>query len=252
MGWIQKTYGLAPGLEAARGENDALPDIFITDVPDDEARLHRVLASLRQQFEDAGWSQPLAVARLKRGLESRIIFVTADAVSVWPMGVRLPQDVTPLSDMPGVSNDSSLSGSLMVSDKLISLVPRGWDVARILSTALADENSQTAEQFAELVAGGELLECTGSRGRSDVTAEVAMSAFARAALGSQGCGYLDTESARIKAARWVGTQPADYLDMLARWYLSDASEAMSQGNWADAVYASEKYVSIMQPKYQAA
>ncbi|CQA09473.1 Uncharacterised protein [Mycobacteroides abscessus] len=81
-----------------------------------------------------------------------------------------------------------------------------------------------------------------------------MSAFAMAVLGQATSGISDpgTESARLKAARWVGIQPTGYLDVLARWYLSDAAVSMSRGGWGEAVYAIEKFVSIRESKVKAA
>lgn len=249
--WIQQRYGLAPGIELTNHETTDIPARFIADLPEPKVTLHKILATLRQAFESAGWDQPLAVAAITRGLENRSVFVTADAASIWPSGVLLPQGVVPMGDMPGMPADLSLAGSLMVSGKLRDLTPSGWKVEAVLTTVPGDDG-QTAEQYQELEESGETLPCTVSRGDSAVTAEEAMSVFARAALGSQGCGDLGTESARIKAARWVGTQPADYLDALARWHLAEASDAMSLGHWADAVYASEKYVQLTRPKTQAA
>lgn len=79
-----------------------------------------------------------------------------------------------------------------------------------------------------------------------------MSVFARAAIGSAGCSELDTESSRLRAARWVGVQPAQYGEVLARWHLADAAESMSRGAWGEAVYCSEKYMSVQHPRSQAA
>ncbi len=62
----------------------------------------------------------------------------------------------------------------------------------------------------------------------------------------------DTDSARLRAARWVGGQPSGYLDVLSRWYLSGAAESMSRGRWGEAAYAIEQYVSIRTVKNQAA
>ncbi|WP_237127740.1 hypothetical protein [Mycobacteroides abscessus] len=252
LGWIQRTYGLAPGIETPKSETPYVPALFITDLPEGEVHLHRVLASLRQAFESAGWSQPLAAASIRRGFEARTVYVTSDGVSIHPLGVLLPHGVIPLDEMPGAPTYSEMGGSIMVTDKLASLLPRGWEVATLLSTVPADENSQSTEQFQELVQGGELLGCKVSRGRDGVEAGEAMGTFARAALGSGGCSELDTESSRLRAARWVGTQPVDYLGLLGRWYLADAAGAMSEGRWADAVYASEKYLSVVDTKSQAA
>lgn len=252
LNWIQQRYGLAPGIEAPKSETVALPALFITKLPEPEAHLHRTLAMLRQQFESAGWSQPLAVATIRKGFESRTVYVTSDGVSIHPLGVSLPHGVTPLDEMPGAPSYSDLSGSLMVSEKLKARIPRGWEIEALLSTVPADENSQTAEQYQELVQGGELLPCTVSRGREGVEAGEAMSVFARAAIGSAGCSELDTESSRLKAARWVGMQPVDYLGLLGRWYLADAAECVSEGRWGEAVYSAEKYLGLVEPKSQAA
>lgn len=73
-----------------------------------------------------------------------------------------------------------------------------------------------------------------------------------APLGSAGCGELDVESARLRAARWIGTQPVGYGEVLSRWYLSDAADAMSAGRWGDAVYCSEKYLPVVDTKRQVA
>lgn len=140
----------------------------------------------------------------------------------------------------------------MVTEKLMALVPRGWTVESMLSTVPSDEQHQSTEQYRELVESEELLECTVSRGRGDVEVGEAMSVFARAAIGSAGCGDLDSESVRLRAARWVGTQPSGYLDLLGRWYLADAADAMSAGNWAGAVHASERYLSVVDTKKQVA
>ncbi|SKF72765.1 Uncharacterised protein [Mycobacteroides abscessus subsp. abscessus] len=252
LNWIQQRYGLAPGIETPKSENVPLPALFIADLPESEALLHRVLATIRQQFETSGWSQPLAVATIKKGFETRTVYVTSDGLSIHPHGVLLPHGVTPLDEMPGAPTYPELSSSLMVTDKLAALVPRGWEVEGLLSTMTADEHHQSAEQFQALVEGGELLGCTVSRGHNGVTADEAMSTFARAALGSQGCSDLDSESARLRAARWVGVQPVDYLGLLGRWYLSDAAASMSQGRWGEAVYASEKYLGLVDTKSQAA
>lgn len=252
LAWIQKSYGLAPGLDLPKGENPITPALFIAGLPEPEAHSHRTLASLRQEFESAGWSQPLAVAGLRKGLETRTVYVTADALSIHPAGILLPHGVTPLDEMPGIPVDSELSGSLMVSEKLKALIPRGWEVQNVLSTLPADEQHQSAEQYQELVQGGEVLSCKVSRGRVGVTAEEALGVFARAVLGSAGCSDLDVESARLRAGRWVGVQPSGYLEVLGRWYLSDAAESMSEGRWGDAVYASEKYLGLVEPKSQAA
>ncbi|WP_235660027.1 hypothetical protein [Mycobacteroides abscessus] len=239
-------------MELPKSENPLSPALFIAELPESEATLHRVLASLRHQFEAAGWGQPMAVGLIKRGLETRLVYVTADAISIHPHGVLLPQGVTPLDEMTSAPATSELSGSLMVTEKLVAMIPREWTVEGVLSTVSGGESSQTSEQYQELVGSGELLNCSVSRGRDDVGADEAMSVFARAAIGSAGCGQLDVESARIRAARWIGTQPADYLEVLARWHLADAAESMSQGSWGEAVCSSEKYMSVRQSKAQAA
>lgn len=252
MAWIQKSYGLAPSLDLPKSENTAIPALFITELPEDVAHLHRALASLRHQFDQADWGQSMAVASIRRGFESRCIYVTSDALSIHPAGLLLPTGVLPLDEMTSAPNALDLHGSLMVSDKLTALIPREWTVEGVLSTVSGGEDSQSVEQFQELVKAGELLNCSVSRGRDDVDADEALSMFARAAIVSAGCGDLDVESARIRAARWIGTQPADYLEVLARWHLSDAAESMSQGSWGEAVYSSEKYMSIRQSKAQVA
>lgn len=252
LGWIQRTYGLSPSLELSKPENTAVPALFIAGLAEDEAHLHRLLATIRQAFESAGWSQPLAVASIRRGLETKLVYVTADALSIHPSGVSLPDEVLPMDEMSGVPATSDLSGSLMVTDKLTALIPHGWEIEGVLSTVPGGESSQSAEEFQLLVEAGELLPCTVFRGRSDVTDDEALRVFARAAIGSGGCSDLDTESARIRAARWIGTQPAGYLDGLSRWYLADAAEQMGQGNWGEAVWACEKYMSTRAPRSKAA
>ncbi|SIE99581.1 hypothetical protein [Mycobacteroides abscessus] len=252
LSWIQRTYGLAPGVELPKSEPLSVPALFITNLPESEAHLHRALATLRQQFESRGWSPPLAVATIRRGFETRTVYVTADGVSIHPSGVLLPSGVIPLDEIPNAPASSDLSGSIMVTDKIKSLIPRGWEVQSMLSTLPADENHQSPEQYQELVVAGKLLPCKGSRGRDGVAADEAMSVFARAALGSAGCGELDVESARLRAARWIGTQPVGYGEVLSRWYLSDAADAMSAGRWGDAVYCSEKYLPVVDTKRQVA
>lgn len=252
LAWIQKSYGLSPGLDFPKPESFVVTALFITDMAEPEATLHRALATLRHQFEQAGWSQPLAVGLIKRGFETRLVYVTADALSIHPHGVLLPAGVTPLDEMPGMPATPELAGSLMVTDKLISLIPRNWEVEGVLSTVYGGENSQSVEEFHSLVESGELLPCTVSRGRDDLEADEALRVFARAAIGSRGVGGLDVESARIRAGRWVGTQPAGYLDSLARWYLSDAAESMSLGRWGEAVWSCEKYMPIKDAEKQAA
>ncbi|MBN7564506.1 Uncharacterised protein [Mycobacteroides abscessus subsp. abscessus] len=250
--WLQRTYGLAPGVEVPKSETVFLPALFIADLPEAEAHLHRALSSLRQAFESAGWSQPLVVASIRRGFEVKTVFCTADAISIHPSGVLLPHGVTPLDEMPDAPTYSELSGSLMVSEKLTALIPRGWTVQSMLSTVPSDEDHQSPEQYQSLVQGGEVLSCKVSRGRVGVTAEEALGVFARAVLGSAGCSDLDVESARLRAGRWVGVQPSGYQGLLARWYLSDAAESMSLGDWAGAVYCSERYLSISDTKRQVA
>lgn len=250
--WIQRTYGLAPGIESPKPEPLSVPALFITELSEPEALLHRVLGTLRQQFEQAGWSQTLAVATIRRGFETKLVYVTADGLSIHPAGVLLPHGVLPLDEMRGTPATSELLGSLMVSDKLTAMIPRTWEVESLLSTVSGEETSQTIEQFQSLVESGELLDCSVSRGRDDVGADEALSLFARAAIGSAGCGELDVESARLRAARWVGVQSQGYLDTLSRWYLADAAESMSRGLWADAVWASEKYMSLNQSRSQVA
>lgn len=249
--WLQRTYGTTLP-EPSKPETPAAPALFIAELPEPEAHLHRALATIRSQFEQAGWSQSLAVATIKRGFESRTVYATADGLSIHPHMVFLPSDVLPLDEMPGVPADSHLSGSLMVSEKLTSLIPRGWEIEHVLSTVSGGEGSQSAEQYQELVDAEEVLSCKVSRGRDGVGADEALRVFARAAIGRGGCGELDVESARIRAARWIGTQPAGYLDTLARFYLSDAAESMSRGLWGEAVWASEKYMSLNQSRSQVA
>lgn len=248
--WLQQRYGLAPGIETPKSEPLSVPALFIAELPESEAHLHRVLASLRQQFERSGWSQPLAVASLRRGFESKLVYVTSDDLSIHPHGVLLPHGVLPLDEMPSTPTHPDLSGSIMVIDKLKALIPYGWEVENLLSTVPADANHQSIEQFQELSESEELLSCTVSRCRSDVTDDEALRVFARAALGSGGCGELDAESARLRGSRWVGTQLVDYLGVMARYHLADAAESMSQGAWGDAVYCSEKYLSISDTKRQ--
>lgn len=250
--WIQQRYGLSPSLELPKPETPAVSALFIAKLPEDAAHLHRVLATVRQQFETSGWGQPLAVATIRRGFETRTVYVTADAISIHPAGVLLPAGATPMSEIPSFPDRSDLSGSLMVSEKLAALLPRGWEVEGLLSTLPADEHHQSTEQYRELSEAGELLPCTVSRGRGDVEVGEAMGTFARAALGSAGCGELDVESSRLRGSRWVGVQPSGYLDLLARYHLADAAESMSMGNWSEAVYASERYLSVVEPKKQVA
>lgn len=252
IAWLQQRYGLAPGLDLPKGENPITPASFIVELPEHQARLHRVLASLRQQFDASGWSQPIAVATLRRGLEARTVYATADALSIHPSGVLLPAGVSPMDEIPGGPDSHDLAGSLMVTDKLVSLIPEGWTVDTLLSTVSGGEGSQSTEQYQELVSAGELLDCKVSRGREGVTDDEALSTFARASIGSTGCSELDAESAKIRAARWVGTQPTGYLDVLRRWYLADAAEQMSLGRWGEAVWACEKYMSVNQVRSQVA
>lgn len=252
LNWIQQRYGLAPGIESPKSETALVPAFFITDLPEDAAHLHRVLATIRQAFDGAGWSQPLAVATIRRGLETRCVYATADALSIHPAGILLPHGVIPLDEMPGTPATSELSGSLMVTEKLTSMIPRGWEVEGMLSTVPGGEDGQSAEEYQELVESGELLECTAARGRDDVGVDEALRMFARAALGSGGCGELGAESARLRAARWVGVQSQGYLDTLSRWYLADAAESMSAGRWGEAVYCSEKYLELGNTKKQVA
>ena len=250
--WLQRTYGLSPGLELSKSETTSVPVRFISELSEPEAHLHRELASLRQQFDEAGWSQSLAVATIRKGFETKTVYVTADGLSIHPHGVLLPHGVIPLDEMPGAPIHPRLYGSLMVQEKLRSLIPRGWEIEQMLSTVPGGEDSQSVEQCQALVEAGEVLDCKVSRGRADVTDDEAMSVFARAAIGSAGCGELDAESSRLRAARWVGVQPIGYRDVLARWYLADAAEQMSRGDWGDAVYSAERYMSIMDTKSQAA
>lgn len=252
LAWLQRTYGLAPGLDLPKPENNSVPVLFIADLPEPEATLHRVLATLRQAFDQTGWSQPLAVAAVRKGFETKLVYATADALSIHPAGILLPHGVIPQDEMPNAPAISEMCGSLMVTEKLTSLVPREWTVEGVLSTVSGEKDSQSVEQYQSLVEAGELLSCSVSRGRVDLGADEALSTFARAALGSAGCGELDVESARLRGARWVGTQPQGYLDSLARWYLADAAEQMSLGNWGEAVWASEKYMSTRQSKAQVA
>ncbi|MBN7483714.1 hypothetical protein I3U71_24575 [Mycobacteroides abscessus subsp. massiliense] len=252
LGWIQRTYGLAPGVELPKSENPIVPALFVASLPESEAHLHRALASIRHQFEGAGWSQPIAVATIRRGLEARTVYVTSDGLSIHPAGILLPDEVLPIDEMNSAPATSELSGSLMVSEKLVSLIPRTWEVEGVLSSVSGEEGSQSTEQYQALVSAGELLDCKVSRGREGVTDDEALSTFARASIGSTGVGELDVESARIRASRWVGTQPRGYLDTMARYYLSDAAESMSRGNWGEAVYSSEKYLSVQQSEKQAA
>lgn len=250
--WLQRTYGLSPSLDLPKPESSIVPALFIADLPESEAHLHRALASIRHQFDQTGWSQPLAVATIKRGLESRTVYVTADALSIHPAGILLPHGVLPLDEMPGTPATSELCGSLMVTDKLTAMIPRNWEVEHMLSTVSGGEDSQTAEQCQLLVEAGELLLCKVPRGLDDVEADEALRVFARASIGSAGCSELGAEGARLRGARWVGTQPTGYLDVLARWYLADAAESMSRGNWSDAVYSSERYMSIRSTEKQVA
>lgn len=252
IGWLQRTYGLAPGLELPKPETTAVPALFVTDLPEGEAHLHRALAALRHQFEQTNWSQPMSVATIRRGFEHRTVYVTADALSIHPHGVLLPEGVIPLDEMPNAPSAPELSGSIMVTEKLSAMIPRGWEIESVLSTAPGGEDGQSTEQCQQLVASGELLNCTASRGRDDVGVDEALSVFAPAAIGSRGCGDLGVESARLRSARWVGVQPAGYLDTLSRWYLSDAAESMSSGAWGEAVWACEKYMSVHQSEKQAA
>lgn len=250
--WLQRTYGLAASLDLPKSENTAIPALFITELPEGEAHLHKILATLRHAFDDGGWSQPLSVATIRRGFETKLVYVTSDGLSIHPHGVLLPEGVIPLDEMPSAPTAPEMLGSLMVTDKLHSMLPRGWTVESVLSTVPCGEDSQSVEQYQSLVESGELLECKVSRSRDDVDVDEALRVFARAAIGSGGCGELDVESARIRAARWIGTQPAGYLDTLARFYLSDAAESMSQGSWGEAVYASERYLGLVEPKAQVA
>ncbi|WP_234821773.1 hypothetical protein [Mycobacteroides abscessus] len=239
-------------MELPKSENQLSPAVFIANLAEVEAYLHRALATLRQQFEQAGWGQPIAVATIKRGFEHRTVYVTADGLSIHPAGVLLPEGVTPIDEMPSTPANSRLEGSLMVTDKLTSLAPRGWTVEGALSSVSGEGNHQTSERFQALVDAGELLTGGHSRGRDDVGADEALSVFARAAIGSRGCGGLDVESARLRSARWVGAQPTGYLDVLSRYHLADAAESMSRGNWSEAVYSAGKYMSIRDTEKQVA
>lgn len=251
--WLQRTYGLSP-LDLPKPETALVPALFIASLPEDEAHLHRALVSIRQAFEQADWGQPLAVATIRRGLESCTVYTTTDAISIWPQGILLPTGVIPLDEMPNRPAVSELPGSLMVVEKLTSLIPRGWTIEHLLSTVPGGENSQSIEQYQALVEAGELLPCKVSRGRDDVTESEAVSAFALAVLGQNAGGISDlgTDSARLRAARWVGVQPTGYLDVLSRWYLSDAAESMGRGRWDEVVYAIEKHVSVRAVKSQSA
>ena len=252
--WLQKTYGLAPGLELPKSETAAIPALFIVSLPEDEARLHRALASIRQAFEQADWGQPMAVARISRGLETRTVYATSDAISIWPQGVLLPTGVIPLYEMPSIPSTPELSGSIMVQDKLAAAIPSGWTVEHLLSSVPGDEHGQSIEQYQALVEAEELLPCTVVRGEDGAPEEQAFQVFAKATLGQNtpGISDLNADSAQLKAARWVGTQPTGYLDVLSRWHLSDAAGAMGRGLWGEAMYAIEKFESIWDTKKQAA
>lgn len=88
----------------------------------------------------------MSVATIRRGFETCCVYVTSDALSIHPAGILLPHGVVPLDETTGVPTAPELSGSLMVTDKLTALIPRGGTVAAVLSTVPGGEGSQTTEQ----------------------------------------------------------------------------------------------------------
>ncbi|MBE5454146.1 hypothetical protein E3G52_001019 [Mycobacteroides abscessus] len=237
--WLHERFGtpLPPSTET----KTELTVPFLVGLDEEVAHLHTALATLRSQFEQAGWSGPLAVARITRGLEVRTVYATADALSLWPRDVRLPDGVEPLGQIPGIADGRGLLGALIPQAKF-SLLPEDWEVEHVVSTVSGDTGQpvtvQSQDEHQAVVEAGEALHASRSRGDDTLTEDDVMPDFAMAVLSARSRTIdFDDDGSALRAARWVGVQPSGYTDILADWLLADAIASFTASRGGEAAYS---------------
>jgi hypothetical protein len=222
---------------------------FLSGLSPAERMAHRALATLRNEFTTAGWSdEPFAVAVYHRltgdpGGTVRLVavYATADGVSMWPVLVRLPRDVVPLMRVPGLDpkKAAARSGNTDVRAKLEWLVPEEYGTDRVLLTS----EGQDSWQYHQIIEAKEQLPVSKSRpSYARTNPEKATSAVTTAMLSM---GLSDKDIPIVSNAMWAMTdarwsgpiKPGDYDDLVAAYLISEAKVCLADKKLAEAGFS---------------
>jgi hypothetical protein len=251
---------------------------FLDDLPPETAGAHRVLAALSDQFLRAGWAAtPIAVGVFRRtgsgggpGGTVRFVYATADAVSVCPLGVLLPSEVTPLGHVDGVGPQfaTTWGGVNRVVDKLTELASDYPELLGSLDVVVVNE---AAASTVSVASGGltvtqrnadRKLLCDSGLAAPVDTARYTLSQMDSAAV-SSALNKADTlfgdtdvpdspwrEEYRLRAARlWAARRSAPtpdptYPAVLAAYLLAEAHAASDGGSATDAAFSLSELLDL--------
>ena len=216
-------------------------------LPEEAPLLHKILACLREQYRLAGWDTPIAVARVYRGAESCIVWTTADGLSLWVPGVRVPEGVYPL-DALVIPLHVKMFGCVDVATKLAThLSGTDWDTSFILTTTTGEtpQNiplvlTQSGEDAQIILSDDEPLRLSVTR--EDACAgmwatEDPMGAVARVTFGMSGAPKAFTAAALdLIRLRWTDEQPSGYLEALTEYHRADANDAIGDADMDELAY----------------
>lgn len=220
---------------------------FIHDLPEAEAVAHCVLASLRESFEDAGWAQPIAVAVIEREDLDAVVFATADGLSTWPSGVKLPTEVYPLDAVLGITADSGWLGFAHPEMKLAAW--QGNGVRFILTTEPTDvENSlpvqtQTVAQFREIISAGDAPASNVTRG-ADLSPDEANALVSQVMQAHLETPDRDEAAEALRSARWTTEQPSGYVGLLTGHLVAELNAAHRGGDLEGAAYLASQITEL--------
>lgn len=216
-------------------------------LPEEAPLLHKVLATLRDQYRSAGWNTPLAVARVHKGAESCIVWTTGDGLSLWVPGVTVPEGVYPLDSLV-IPLHVGTFGSTDVATKLAHhLDGTDWETGFILTTTKNETPrgiplvlTQYPDDAATILSDDEPLPLAVTRADAMTgwwdTADP-MVAITRVTLGMAGAPKNFTDAAlNLIRMRWSDEQPSGYLEALTEYHRADANDAIGDADMDELAY----------------
>jgi hypothetical protein len=219
---------------------------FLRELPLAEITAHRALASLRAEFDRAGWRKdtPIAVGVYRQMISGtdlfKAVYVTADGVSLWPCSVRLSAGVLPLLRVSGVNGRAAaeLAGKTDVYAKLETLVPPEHGQCEVILTG----SDQDAVQYHDIVRAGEAFPVSLARRQfARVSPEDAPRVIAETMLKfgftDERVPLLPEARQKMVKVRWDVLKPRRYDTAVVGYLIAEARDCIARNRLADAGFS---------------
>ena len=255
----------APQVASAQSLGGVAPVPIVLDSPEkntvyhvssqyspDEKAAGTLIASLVSSFSSAGFIGPVAVAVLVNGTS---VFATADGIGVLPHGVRLPENLVPLSEFHAINEQfrADMTGCrrpgyvLKIASDL-GLIP---EVRALMSTEEPLDNIGVTYITEDMLKGAPYVSTPITRDLfSKVSSEdipLALESLKQAWNVSPDVNDLDDLEYAVIQARWDKEGNESALKALATWLIADAEAAARANFKAEAGYVLRQLLYLPEP-----